>query len=125
MPFTVSQLIKLFRGAAYAVLLALAAVTPSLAEVGHLEDAFSHSAEAGSSETNLFDRSDSPDDKGQVPPPGEAPHCAFSHCAQLLAGEPVGRQTSQLAAASPDYASLLSQRPLPPPSERPEHPPRF
>ena len=125
MSFTVSQLIKLIRGAAFAVLLALAAVTPSMAEVGHVEDAFSHSAEAGSGQIGIFDQSNTSDDEGQTPPSGEAAHCAFSHCAQLLAGEPGGRQAGQLVVVSPDYAALLPQRPVPPPLDRPEHPPRF
>ena len=108
----------------FAVLLLLAAITPSFAELGYIEDGQAHAQESVSPEvvSVVHAGTTGSDDKSQ--PTETAEHCAFSHCAHGIAGTPAAR------AADGDYSNELSYPALRPhqldaaPRDGPYHPPR-
>ena len=112
-------------GRAVAVLLlTLAAATPSLAELGLLEDAAAHRSEMGSSEGTLsLSAGDAHEEEGRGQASGSS-HCNFTHCAHSLPSKPPERTEAQQHFPTLAYPPFLAHRLSAAARDGPEYPPR-
>jgi hypothetical protein len=108
--------------AAIGLTLALAAATPSFAEVGCFEEAVKHSQELTASGGDAVAQAPVEGDEG---PQSDRPsHCAFGHCAQWVPAALPGRATSSHAIVGRLYPPFLVHRRDQSARDGPERPPR-
>ena len=109
--------------AAIGLTLALAAATPSLAELGCFEDAIRHSQETVSVAGGGF--AEAPADGDQLPGKADrGQHCAFSHCGQWVPVVPPVRATRANEFTDQVYAPFEAPRHAQRVTGGPERPPR-
>src|SRR5690349_15781208 len=108
---------------AVTVLLALAAATPSLAELGCFEDSIRHSQEASAAAANPAVQA--PLRQGDEPgAPSDPAHCAFSHCPHWVPVSPPPRAASVVAFGRQAWPPFLAIAPPQSAAPGPERPPR-
>ena len=123
MTAAVHAMVRWICRAAIGLTLALAAATPSLAELGCFEDAVRHSQETVSVADGSF--AEAPDDGDQLPAkPDRGQHCAFSHCAQWVPAAPPARATFANEFTDQVYAPFEAHRLPQLVTGGPERPPR-
>ena len=110
--------------AVFAVLLLLAAATPSFAELGCFEDAQAHAEESVSAQAVSAVYADTSGSEDKSRPAGTATHCAFSHCTHGIAGTPPERATIDDGSNELSYSALRPDRLDAAPRDGPYHPPR-
>lgn len=119
-----AQLAKAIGRVIFTLLLALAATTPSLAELGLLESPAAHRQEAGVSHHDETQASESPDSGEDSDKSGGPSHCQFTHCLHGLASRAPDRSADQPYRTSLAYPAFLTHRLVAAPRDGPEHPPR-
>ena len=119
----VGQAARSIVGAAFAVLLMLAAVTPAFAELGCFEDRVEHTAEVNFSDADHVSAPAEPTDD-QNGPLGQVKHCAFSHCAHGFAPGSLQNPAANGEYQSVTFPVLEERRTAAAHADGPYHPPR-
>ena len=119
----VDRAARLLVRAVMTVLMMLAAATPSLAELGCLEEGNSRPALTSAATAPSIVSAGHNDADGKTNLAGGVVHCAFSHCVHGVAAVPPEQNGSGDYSAAA-YALPVLQRLLDATVDGPEHPPR-
>lgn len=110
---------KAVKGAAL-LLLALAFVTPAMAEVACLEDSVSHLQADGSAAAEISAGGEQESNGSRE----KAGHCAFSHGAHCAAVQPASATAKAWEASASSFAGVPARPLIPSSRDGPERPPR-
>lgn len=123
MTAAINAMLRWICRAAIGLTLALAATTPSLAELGCFEDAVRHSQEAAvfAGDSVAVAPEDGNDSPAQ---PDRTQHCSFSHCAQWVPSALPERTTLGSGFAERVYPAFETHRLAQLVRDGPERPPR-